>query len=189
MFENKSEEEIISLIEKGNKKAFDFFFLKHYPVLCSYAKQYVEFEDAQEIVQDIMLWIWENRKNLRINQSVSNYLFKSVKHRCLTLISRNTIKQRITNYLHEQMMSSIESQDFYQIKELSRNLQEAIDRLPESYKEAFIMNRFKGKTYNEISVELNVSSKTIDYRIQQALKILRKELKDYMPLLAALSIL
>lgn len=45
------------------------------------------------------------------------------------------------------------------------------------------MHRFQNKTYQEIAEELNISSKTVDYRIQQALKQLRKELKDYLPLL------
>ena len=54
---------------------------------------------------------------------------------------------------------------------------------PESYRVAFEMHRFQNKTYQEIAEELNISSKTVDYRIQQALKQLRKELKDYLPLL------
>jgi RNA polymerase sigma-70 factor (ECF subfamily) len=67
-----------------------------------------------------------------------------------------------------------------------KNLEDAIERLPESYKEAFIMNRFKSETYQEIALKLKVSPKTINYRIQQALKTLRKELKDYLPFLTAL---
>lgn len=50
------------------------------------------------------------------------------------------------------------------------------------------MHRFKNMTYKEIASLLNVSPKTVDYRIQQALKLLRIELKDYLPLLAYLFI-
>ena len=72
------------------------------------------------------------------------------------------------------------------VEELTRNIEAALARLPESYREAFEMNRFQNMTYNEIAQKLNVSSKTVDYRIQQALKLLRVELKDYLPLLMAL---
>lgn len=56
-----TDEELYQLIQKGVEKAFDTFFLRHYPALCSYANQFVEREDAEEIAQEIMIWFWENR--------------------------------------------------------------------------------------------------------------------------------
>jgi RNA polymerase sigma-70 factor (ECF subfamily) len=44
------------LIRAGNEKAFDTIFLKYYPALCAYARQFVDFADAEEVVQDVMLW-------------------------------------------------------------------------------------------------------------------------------------
>ena len=58
-----------------------------------------------------------------------------------------------------------------------------IRELPDEYRKAFEMNRFEEMTYNEIAERTGVSPKTIAYRISQALKILRTELKDYIPLL------
>ena len=78
--------------------------------------------------------------------------------------------------------------DFYCLHELSRRIRQALDNLPPAYREAFVMHRFKNMTYKEIASLLNVSPKTVDYRIQQALKLLRIELKDYLPLLAYLFI-
>ena len=66
---------------------------------------------------------------------------------------------------------------------LSQKIDEAIAALPESYREAFVMHRFKGMSYKEIAEQLQVSSKTVDYRIQQALKQLRRDLKEFLPLL------
>ena len=63
------------------------------------------------------------------------------------------------------------------------NLEIALSKLPEDYRKAFEMNRFDDFTYKEIADKLNVSEKTIAYRISQALKILRIELKDYLSLL------
>ena len=69
------------------------------------------------------------------------------------------------------------------MNELSERLHEAIRQLPDSYREAFLMHRFKDMTYKEIADELGVSVQTVNYRISQALKILCVELKDYLPLL------
>ena len=80
----------------------------------------------------------------------------------------------------------IHDMDFYQIKELTKRIEDAVAALPESYRQAFVMHRFRDMSYKEIAETLEVSPKTVDYRIQQALKQLRIDLKDYLPLLLPL---
>lgn len=183
-----SDDMLYSSLQMGDKSAFDTLFLKYYPALCAYGRQFVEIEDAEEVVQDVMLWVWENREMHVIETSLQHYLFRAVRNKCLTLINRNILRQRINNILYEEMRETFGNPDFYIVEELSQKIEEAIARLPEAYRTAFEMSRFQNKTYQEIAVELEVSSKTIDYRIQQALKILRVELKDYLPLLILLSL-
>lgn len=77
----------------------------------------------------------------------------------------------------------LQETDVCQLNELSKQLRKALDELPESYRKAFVMHRFKGMNYKEIADLLEVSQKTVAYRIQQALKLLRIKLKDYLPLL------
>jgi DNA-directed RNA polymerase specialized sigma24 family protein len=62
-------------------------------------------------------------------------------------------------------------------------IEKAVMRLPDSYRITFEMSRYQDKTYKEIAKELNVSIKLVEYRIQQALRLLRVELKDYLPLI------
>lgn len=181
-----TDESLFQYLTKGDEKAFDVLFLKYYPSLCAYARQFVEYDDGQEIVQDVMVWLWENREMHTFEISPKSYLFKAVKNRCLTLISRNEIKQRIVNTLYDDQQLQYEDPDFYIVEELSRKIEEALQRLPNSYREAFEMNRFQHLTYSEIANQLNVSSKTVDYRIQQALKLLRVDLRDYLPILLAI---
>lgn len=69
-----------------------------------------------------------------------------------------------------------------QIENLLEMIQIAINKLPEKYKEAFVLHRFHDCTYQEIAEKLNISPKTVDYRIRQALKILREEFKEYFPI-------
>jgi RNA polymerase sigma-70 factor (ECF subfamily) len=178
-----TDEELYQLIQKGVEKAFDTFFLRHYPALCSYANQFVEREDAEEIAQEIMIWFWENRTMPVWETSLISYLFKAVKNRCITLINRNDLKQRILQTLYDGDDHLFDDPDFYVVEELSQKIQSALEALPSNYREAFEMNRFQKLTYKEIASQLNVSSKTVDYRIQQALKQLRIDLKDYLPLI------
>lgn len=179
---------LLHQIQDGNMKAFEVLFLRYYPSLCAYAKRFVEFEDGEEIVQDLMAYIWENSTMLVVESSVKNYLFMAVKNRCMTLINRNELKQRAMDVISRQLQNQTmyESPDYYVVEELTRNIEAALTRLPESYREAFEMHRFQGRTYAEIAELLHVSPKTVDYRIQQALKLLRIELKDYLPLLTLL---
>ncbi|MDL2255415.1 RNA polymerase sigma-70 factor [Parabacteroides sp. OttesenSCG-928-K15] len=172
-------------IRAGDKKVFDTFFLRHYPMLCGYAYQFVGEADGEEIIQDIMVWLWENRENIVIESSLINYLFRAVRNKCINHINKNKIREQVHNTIAKSQ-HVIDDPDFYIVEELTQKIKEALDRLPPTYREAFTLNRIEGKTYKEIADLLHVSSKTIDYRIQQALKDLRIQLKDYLPLLLPL---
>lgn len=177
---------LFSRIQKGNEQAFKELFTRYYGVLLAYAHRFVNDEDAKEIVQDVMAWLWENNERLEIGSSLRNYLFTSVKNRCLTLIAHNEVKQRVEYTLHESLRDCYDDPDFYVVEELRYRIEEAIARLPETYRESFVMNRFELMTYQQIADQLNVSSKTVDYRIGQALKILRRELKDFLPVILSI---
>lgn len=185
---NYEDKLLLSAIEGGDEKAFDVLFRKYYPMLCAYGHKFVGLEDAEECVQDAMIWLWENREVLVIHSSLSSYLFSIVYHRALNRISQREIKNRAENYFYEEMQALVKDANFYQMEELTLRIEEAVRALPETYQEAFVMHRFKDLSYKEIAELLSVSPKTIDYRIQQALKQLRIDLKDYLPLLLPLLI-
>ena len=161
MDKNINDKELIEQIRKGDEKAFKQLFLTYYAPLCEYASQYVSDVDSEELVQDLMLFLWETRENLFIETSLQSYLFVSTKHRCLNAIKRNQFHERI----HDQ------------------NIRKAIQELPDTYRETFILSRFGEKTNQQVAEKLGVSVKTVEYRISQSLKILRHKLKDYLPLL------
>lgn len=183
---NCEDTSLLSAIKYGDEKAFDVLFRKYYSMLCAYGHKFVELEEAEECVQDAFLWLWENREVMVVQSSLSSYLFAIVHHRALNRINQKEVKSRVENYFCEEMQSLIEDTNFYHIEELTRRIQEAVAALPESYREAFVMHRFKDMTYKEIADLLGVSPKTVDYRIQQALKQLRVDLKEYLPLLLPL---
>ena len=177
---------LLSAVQRGDQKAFDTLFRRYYPMLCAYGHRFVELEDAEEIVEDSLLWIWENRETLVIESSLNSYLFKMVYRRALNKLAHIDATQRADTRFYEEMQEMLQDTDYYQIEELTKRIEEAIATLPESYREAFVMHRFRDMSYKEIAETLGVSPKTIDYRIQQALKQLRTDLKDYLPLLLPL---
>ena len=85
---------LLSAIQRGDQKAFDALFRRYYPALCAYGHRFVDLEDAEEIVQEIMLWIWEKHSELIIESSLSQYLFKMTYHRALNLIAKKEIINR-----------------------------------------------------------------------------------------------
>lgn len=182
---NLGDSELLSLLTSGNMEAFDTLFKKYYQPLCAYAHRYVGHEDLEEIVQDLFLWLWNNHDDLDIHTSLSSYLFRATHARCRNKIAQNEVKQRVETIYWKNYTGNDTIED-YQIDELTNRIHEAINRLPESYREAFIMHRFNDKSYKEIAESLNVSTKTVDYRIQKALKQLREDLKDYLPLITFL---
>ena len=124
----------------------------------------------------------ENRKSLVADMSLKSLLFTIVRNKCLNTISHIQVKQQVHERLYAKFQEQFENPDFY-IGELMALASKAIRELPDEYRKAFEMNRFEEMTYNEIAERTGVSPKTIAYRISQALKILRTELKDYIPLL------
>ena len=177
---------LLSAVQRGDQKAFDTLFRRYYPMLCAYGHRFVELEDAEEIVEDSLLWIWENRETLVIESSLNSYLFKMVYRRALNKLAHIDATQRADTRFYEEMQEMLQDTDYYQIEELAKRIEDAVAALPESYREAFVMHRFRDMSYKEIAETLGVSPKTIDYRIQQAVKQLRMDLKDYLPLLLPL---
>lgn len=188
--ENTSDTRLLDLLKSGNMSAYEQIFSRYYPALCAYARIFVKNTDiCENLIQELMLWLWENREIISIESSLSRYLFTATRNRCLKYISHEMAERRVLDEIHMKLSGQFVSPDFYIIKELEDKIQKALSELPDTYREAFEMNRFQNKTYNEIAAQLHVSPKTIDYRIQQSLKLLRIKLKDYLPILALLSVL
>ena len=169
----------LSRLRSGSEEAFDGIFRKYYKPLKAYAVRFVETEDAEDIVQTLLLWLWENRRTLSIRTSLSSYLFLSVHHRCISCINSGKSKRRTDAVYWEKMPDfvGIETEAF-ELEKLVRQLNEAIESLPQTYREAIVLHRFHGLTYAEIASRAGVSAKTVDYRIQKAIKTLRVKLKD-----------
>ena len=180
MEHSNEDADLVIALRKGEVIAFDSIFKKYYPILCAYGNRFVDYEESKEIAGDAILWLWEHRETLQVETSLGRYLLKSVYHRSLNCIKQRQLKNHVDTMFYEEMEKLIHDVEAYQFQELSKRVKEAIEALPASYREAFVMHRFTKKSYKEIAEDSGVSMKTIAYRIQQATKLLRKDLADLL---------
>lgn len=174
------------LLVEGNRNAYKQMFIKYYSPLCEYISQYIPDPDAEELIQDLMLFIWENHQTIVITHSLKSYLFMSAKNRCLNAIKKSQYHEKVHSKIYDKLKDKFEDPDYYFVNELTENIDKAISELPDTYRETFTLSRFGEQTNVQIADKLGVSVKTVEYRISQALKILRVKLKDYLPLLSFL---
>ncbi len=178
--------ELVPMLYTGNEEAYKQLFITYYSPLVEYASQFISDEDAEELVQDLMMYLWENKEELIIETSLKSYLFTAVKFRCINAIKKQQYRERIHSLIYEKIRDQFEDPDYYLANELAENIQKAINELPETYRETFILSRYGDRTNVHIAKELNVSVKTVEYRIKHSLKILRIRLKDYLPLIVSI---
>ena len=179
---------VVRSIRMLDEEKFGKLYIDYYPSMLAYACNFVLPDDAEEVVQDVMVWLWENRKTVQFKTTLIGYLFRSVRNCCMTRITQGQARQRLRQVILDKIQPFYEDTDNYTSEVLVKKLEDAIRRLPEKYRIAFEKNRFENMTYPDIANELGISVKTVEYRMSQALKQLRIELKDYLPI-ALISVL
>ena len=182
-----TDQELIHAIRLGNEPAFEAVFRQYYASLCQYARTFLhDWDDAEEAVQAVFLAVWEKRDSLEITVSLKSYLYRSVHNRCLNRIRHLSVQaehREQAAYEVEMFQSPEAPMQSMIADELSDRLQEAIQRLPEQCRLIFSMSRFEEMKYQEIADQLGLSIKTVENQIGKALRILRTELADYLPVL------
>ena len=182
---NYHEKILIDALKEGNQQVFDYLFHLYYSGLVVFAIKYVENrETAEDIVQDIFVNIWLKRESINISQSLKSYFFTSVRNRSLDYLRQMKVKLRV-NELNKLEENPIQPDDFIIESELRELLNNAINKLPPTCKEIFLMNRFEGIAPNNIAIQKNISVRTVEGHIGKALKILRTELGNHLPLFIA----
>lgn len=167
---------------------FEKLFRLHYSKLCSYANLFLNDPDASEdVVQEVFFKLWNNREELVITTTIKSYLFRAVRNGCLNVIDHLSIRDAY-KVANEEDMQESESRfiDEAIVSELEQRIKETIDRLPAERRKIFILSRFEGLKYKEIADRLNISVKTVENQMYQALKFLRENLVDYLPLILLL---
>ena len=185
------EKDLIFRLKQGDQTAFELLFHFYYPGLVVYATQFTtDRMEAEEIVQDFFVRLWQRHQQLIPTDSLKSYLFLSVKNGCLNYLKHKKVEEKYIRQMAELSNQHLAyDPDLYIASELQEKVKNAIDLLPEKCREIFIMSRIQGLKNDEIATNLNISKRTVETQISKALKVLRLELKDYVGLMILLGIL
>jgi len=156
--------------------------------LSFFALEYVkDYDIAREIVQEAFVSLWEKRESIDTGRAPRAYLSSAVKNRCLNYLRDN---RKFDRSLLELEGLDIENehveQDHLVADELRLKIEEITASLPEKCREVFVKNRLEHKKYQEIADEMGISLKTVEAQMSKALRILRENLLEFMPLLLLL---
>lgn len=175
-------------LKAGNRSVFRDLFDNYYEPLSRYCMRFVsDQEDAEEIVQDVFVMLWEKRDQISITTSLNAYLFRSVKNKALNYKTHLNVRKSYTDHIIATTEISSEADDMAQ-QELQTMYEAALESMPEKRRQIFEMSRKDGLKYAEIADKLSISVKTVEAHLSKALEDLRMKLKDYLPLLVLLSI-
>ncbi|EKN08887.1 MULTISPECIES: RNA polymerase sigma-70 factor [Parabacteroides] len=173
------------ILLKDVRNNFDKIYVLYYSRMFRFAKEYVLFdEDAENIVQDVFLLLWEKREVLDIQISLVSYLFALVKNKSLDYLRHKVIADEYKQELSAKLTAlELLNYSFTSDEEIEQILMTAINKLPERCRQVFLKSRIEGKKNREIANELNLTVSTVENQMTIALRKLRVELKDYLPLL------
>lgn len=167
-------------LKQGNKEAFQNLFEEYAKRIFVFAKGYLKSkEEAEEVVQEVFVKIWNVRASINTELSFKSYLFKITYNYIRELFLK---KNRENSYKHEILDFAVdfdnrteERIDYHSLLELVEKL---IDRLPPRQREIIILKRKQGLPIKEIASILDISTRTVEKHLSEALKFLKRELSD-----------
>lgn len=177
MAEIRNDQQLVQLLQKGNVAAFDSLFEVYSQKLFGFAFKYFKNEmDAEELVQEVFVKVWENRQRLKTELSFRSYLFTIA----LNQIRKHFNKKATSLRYLESLTQDAEYPVSFQDDSYESNLQQInliIEQLPPRRREIFIKSKLEGKSSKVVAQELNISAGTVDNQVSEALRFIRSQLK------------
>lgn len=174
-----TEQQLVSLLQGGSPFAFERLFENYSQKLYRFSFSYLKSEtEAEEIVQDVFMILWENRHHLRSDTSFQSYLFTIAFNAIRKHFNKKSRDEKyaasILDYLASEN-TSIETNPDYE--SLVTKLEQLIGQMPDRRKKIFIKRKQEGISVSEIAKSMNISTKTVENQITDAMNFLKKEFK------------
>ncbi|WP_161964113.1 RNA polymerase sigma-70 factor [Chitinophaga flava] len=172
-------EEVMQGLQARDRAVFARVYEHFYPVLFATARKYLgEREQAEEVVQDVFLRLWEKDFTLEHAAALKSYLFRAVINQCINHLQRNRMLEghhaEIQHLQEESYLCT-----FIEEQELRERIHHAVERLPEQCRRIFKLSRYGGLKNNEIAQQLELSVKTVENQMTIALRQLKAALLDH----------
>jgi RNA polymerase sigma-70 factor (family 1) len=180
-----TDNQLIENIRKGDTRSFEQVFNLYAENLVRYAATIVkDADDAEDIVQQLFVSIWDKKGIPDVNTSLKSYLYKSVYNTSLNKLKQAKVKEQYAThitYVSDGLTSGANA--MVEQKETAAIIEQAINELPEQCRLIFRMSRMEQLKYQEIADQLGLSVKTVENQMGKALKHMRERLKDYIMIL------
>ena len=184
-----SDHQIINRIRQGDVTAFEELYGQFYIYLCLVAEHIVRNpDDAEEIVSDVFVKLWNIRDKINITTSIKWYLVKAVRNTSLNYIEKNKANNNLTKGLSSADYEILSWDSDYPLgqlfqKEILEIFDKSITKLPDGCREIFLLSRVGDMKYDQIATKLGISVNTVKTQMKIALSRLRGNLKDYLIIL------
>ncbi len=169
-------------LEKGNHQALVFLMNTYHHSLCLYIYSLSNnYEEAQDIVQNVFLKLWEKRSKAQSIKSIKSFLYASVYNGFIDQWRKDK-RMLIIEEKHLEALNQIVENEVLLKKQIKLvNLE--IQKLPSRCKETFLLSKQDGLTNIEIANFMNVSTRTVEAQMNKAFRVLREKLKDKIKLM------
>lgn len=170
-----SDEQLLSLLKEGDKRAFSRIYGRYYPLLYVYAYKLTGDEPvAKDIVQEVFVSLWEKQSEVDFSYSMSAYLYSAVRYQFLKQVRHSKVRkdyiEGFAAYLEEGCAAT---ENYIREKELLHRIEELAKKLPGKMGKVFLLNRFENHSNTEIAAQLHISEKTAKNLLSMAIKNLR----------------
>lgn len=173
---NITDETLTYLIRRGIKDAFRELFERYSPRIYCFALKYLKNEqDAQELVQDVFLRIWEKREMLDSSKSIKSFLFTIAVNTIYDSIRRKNVENAFRDFAGNNFDYHSETTWHSVIfSEMVAKVDAIVQAMPDQQRRIYMLSRQKGLTNEEISQKLNISKRTVENQLYRALVFLKK---------------
>lgn len=165
-----SDQELAELIKQNDTEAFRELYYKYYRNLIHYGWHWTRSMDSsRDLVQETFTRVWINRNRLNPEKSIKAYLYKTIHN---LIINQNKLHSSKNVSLDDDNESRSQSPN--DDRELTIDVQTAVNNLPEKLRTVFLLSRIEGFSYSEIAVICSISQKAVEKRMSRAFDTLRK---------------
>lgn len=177
----QDENNLAQALRRGETAAFDAVFRQWYAPLCRYACRLADgdMDEAEDLVQQTFVKLWEYRGRLDVSWSLKAYLYKTVHNACLNRLRAGKVRSKYLDYNAQQLNDMYTPPDDTS-PELLERFQRAMEALPPQCRHIFELSRFETLKYREIADQLGISIKTVETQMGKALRLMRTQLADYL---------
>ncbi|MBE6215244.1 MAG: RNA polymerase sigma-70 factor [Bacteroidales bacterium] len=170
------ERQLIALLREGDSLSFEILFQKYYVRFYNFCRNLIkDSHAAEDIVQNVFMKVWVNRKNLHPDQSIHNYIYVLTKHEVLNHIRDRRVCLQVEQLIMSDQPSASITDEMFSFRELDERVRRFIASMPGQRRKVFLLSRYRGMSNKAIADLLGLSVKTVDRHINLALTSLRKE--------------